>query len=269
MTISLTILFILVGLATGSFLNVCIDRLPARKSLIRPPSHCDACQKQLSILDNIPLISYIWLRGRCRYCGARIPIRVLLVEVLTGLLFFLAFWNFGLSFFSIFAVFWSCVFILIIFIDLEHKLILNIVTYPAAVIAVLILAADTLFPGADLLSNINFIPNLSLVSGLIAGAIGFVFFMFVFIINPRGLGMGDIKLVTLIGLVTGFPLNLLALFIGIFIGGLAAVVLLIARKKGRKDVMPYGVFLGVGPIIALLWGNPIIAWYLESFSFFN
>jgi leader peptidase (prepilin peptidase)/N-methyltransferase len=269
MTISLSILFVLVGLATGSFLNVCIDRLPARKSLIRPPSHCDACQKQLSILDNIPLISYIWLRGRCRYCGARIPIRVLLVEVLTGLIFFLAFWNFGLSLFFIVTVFWSCVFILIIFIDLEHQLILNIVTYPAAVIAVLILAVDTLFPGAGLLNSINFIPHLSIVSGLIAGAIGFVFFMLVFLINPRGLGMGDIKLVTLIGLATGFPLNLLALFIGIFIGGLAAVVLLIARKKGRKDVMPYGVFLGVGPIIALLWGNPIIAWYLESFRFFN
>ena len=97
MTISLTIIFILAGLAIGSFLNVCIDRLPARKSLVSPPSHCDACQHPLSPADNIPLVSYLWLRGRCRYCGATIPLRVLLVEAITGLLFFLAFWRFRLE----------------------------------------------------------------------------------------------------------------------------------------------------------------------------
>jgi leader peptidase (prepilin peptidase)/N-methyltransferase len=265
MTISLSILFILVGLATGSFLNVCIDRLPARKSLVRPPSHCDACQKQLSILDNIPVLSYLCLRGRCRHCGVRIPPRVLIVEVLTGLLFFLAFWIFRLSPMFVITAFWSCIFIVVIFIDLEHQLILNVVTYPAAVTALLLLGADSIFPDAGILYNLNMIPQPGILSGLIAGAIGFVLFMLVFIINPRGLGMGDIKLVTLIGLATGFPLNLVALFIGIFIGGVAAVILLITRKKGRKDVMPYGVFLGVGPIIALLWGNQIINWYLGIF----
>jgi leader peptidase (prepilin peptidase) / N-methyltransferase len=272
MEISLTILFTLAGLAIGSFLNVCIDRLPARKSLAYPPSHCDACQKPLSPLDNIPLISYLYLRGRCRYCGARIPRRVLLVEALTGLIFLTISWRFILSPdtpeyipFTLTAL-WSCIFLVVIFIDLEHQLILNRLTYPAAVVALIILGVDSIFPDIGILGSFKLVPQPSILSGLIAGAIGFIFFMVVFLINPRGLGMGDIKLVALIGLATGFPLNLVALFIGIIIGGVAAVVLLLTRKKGRKDVMPYGVFLGIGPIIALLWGNGIIDWYLKLFG---
>ena len=198
MTISLTILFTLMGLAIGSFLNVCIDRLPAHKSLAFPPSHCDACQKPLSPADNIPLVSYLWLRGRCRYCGARIPFRVLVVEAVTGLLFLLISWRFILSPDTpeyapfILTAFWSCIFLVVIFIDLEHQLILNKVTYPAMVIALIILAVDSIFPDAGILSNLRLVPQPSILSGLIAGAIGFVLFMIVFIINPRGLGMGDI-----------------------------------------------------------------------------
>jgi leader peptidase (prepilin peptidase)/N-methyltransferase len=265
MSILLTVFFTIVGLCIGSFLNVCIDRLPARKSLVSPPSHCDACQHALSPWDNIPLVSYIWLRGRCRYCGAHIPLRVLLVEAITGLLFLLAFWRFGLTAQFGITAFWSCIFLVVIFIDLEHQLILNKVTYPAAVIALLLLVADSIFPSANILGNLRLVPQPSIISGLIGAAICFVLFLIVFLINPRGLGMGDIKLVTLIGLATGFPLALAALFIGIVIGGLAAILLLILRKKGRKDVMPYGVFLGIGPIVALLWGNGIIDWYLKIF----
>ncbi len=265
MTITFAVIFTLVGLATGSFLNVCIDRLPQRKSLAYPPSHCDACGQPLKPVDLVPVVSYLWLRGRCRYCGARIPVRVLLVEALTGLLFLLAFWRFGLTPQFGITAFWCCIFLVIIFIDKEHQLILNKVTYPAAVVALAILAADSIFPGAGILGNLQLFPQPSILSGLIGGAIGFTFFLLVFLINPRGMGMGDVKLVALIGLATGFPLTLAALFIGIFIGGLAAVVLLTLRKKGRKDVMPYGVFLGIGPIIALLWGNGVIDWYRSLF----
>jgi leader peptidase (prepilin peptidase)/N-methyltransferase len=265
MTALLTVIFTLLGLAIGSFLNVCIDRLPARRSLAYPASHCDACQHPLSMWDNIPLFSYLWLRGRCRYCGAVIPRRIPLVEALTAILFFLAFWRFGLTAPFAITAFWCCVFLVIIFIDWEHKLILNRVTYPAAIVALLILGAASLFPGAGLLANLEMVPGTPILSGLIGGAIGLAFFLIVFIINPRGMGMGDVKLAGLIGLATGFPLALVALFIGIFIGGLAAAVLLALRKKGRKDVVAYGTFLAIGPIVTLLWGTSILNWYRGLF----
>jgi leader peptidase (prepilin peptidase)/N-methyltransferase len=268
MTAVWTVIFTLFGVSVGSFLNVCIDRLPAGGSLLTPPSRCDGCGRRLAWYENVPVIAYLVLGGRCRTCGVRIPFRVLLVEVLTGILFLVAFLRFGLTPPFGVTVFWSCVFVVIIFIDKEHKLILNKVTYPAAVVAVLLLAADTVFPQAGLLANLrvfghaDLIPVNALVSGLLGGAVFFFFFVIVFLINPRGLGIGDIKLAGLIGLVTGFPLVFVGMFFGIVLGGIVAVVLVLVSGKGRKDIMPYGVFLGIGPVIALLWGAAIMNWYL-------
>jgi leader peptidase (prepilin peptidase)/N-methyltransferase len=277
MAISLTVLFTLVGIGTGSFLNVCIDRLPLRKSLINVPSHCDSCQHPLSALDLVPLLSYLWLRGRCRYCRARVSRRVPLVELLGGVLFFLAFWRFvvhppeGLApnyIQFVITAFWCSVFLVIIFIDWEQKLILNRVTLPAAIIALVILALDSLLPHGRILGNLLLWPQdkPAVLSGVIAGAIGFVFFLIVFLINPRGMGMGDVKLAGLIGLATGFPLGIVALLIGIFIGGLVAIVLLALRLRGRKDAIPYGTFLAIGPIVTLLWGVEIFHWYQGIFT---
>jgi leader peptidase (prepilin peptidase)/N-methyltransferase len=265
MTIFLTIIFTLAGISIGSFLNVCIDRLPARKSLVIPPSRCDACNKRLAAIDLVPVLSYLWLRGRCRFCGAKIPLRVLLVEVLTGLIFFLAFWRFGLSIQFALTVFWSCIFLVVIFIDWEHQLILNKITYPAAVIALILLGVDSVFPGAGILENLKMIPQPSILSGLIGGGIAFTFFLIVFLINPRGMGMGDIKLVALIGLVMGVPRSIIALLIGIIFGGVVAIIILALKLKGRKDVIAYGTFLAIGPILMLLWGNEIWDWYLNLF----
>jgi leader peptidase (prepilin peptidase)/N-methyltransferase len=265
MSVSLAVVFALLGLVVGSFLNVCIDRLPGRQSLVFPSSHCDACRHRLAALEMVPVFSYLWLRGRCRYCGAAISWRVPLVEGLTAVLFFLAYWRFGLTPPFPITAFWCCVFLVIIFIDWEHQLILNRVTYPAAVAALVILAAASLSPGTGLLANLELMPEPVILSGLIGGGIGLVFFFIVFIINPRGMGMGDVKLAGLIGLATGFPLGLIAIFIGVIIGGLAAVALLVLRMKGRKDVVAYGTFLAIGPIITLLWGMPIYHWYLHFF----
>ncbi len=131
--------------------------------------------------------------------------------------------------------------------------------------ALVILAIDSLLPEPGILSHLGFLPELSILSGVIGGAIGFAFFLAVYLINPKGMGMGDIKLGGLIGLVTGFPLMIFALLIGIFIGGLVAVALLLSKKKGRKDYIPYGAFLGIGPIIVLLVGHEIVTWYLGLF----
>jgi len=269
MTIQLTILFTLAGIAIGSFLNVCIDRLPLHKSLAYPPSHCDACQRRLTLIDMVPILSYLLLRGRCRYCKAHIPIRVFLVEVITGLIFFLASWRFILSphspEYATFAitVFWCCVFLVIIFIDWEHQLILNKITYPAAVIALIILAIDSFVPGVNLFPGWTFIPHISLYSGLISGVVVLVFFLLIAIIRPGSMGMGDAKLVALIGFVSGFPLVVFSMLIGIVIGGVVAIYLLASKKKGRKDVIPYGTFLGIGPIIALIFAPEILKWYVK------
>lgn len=268
MTNFLTAIFTLLGITIGSFLNVCIDRLPLRKSLVFPPSHCDACQQRLALKDLVPILSYLWLRGRCQYCRARIPRRVLLVEVASGLIFFLAFWRFGLSAQFAITAFWSCVFLIIIFIDWEHKLILNRLTYPAAVLALAVLAVDSLLPGAELFPGRIFIPELSILSGLISGVILLIFFLLIIIIRPGAMGMGDAKLVALIGLVSGFPLVIFSMLIGIVIGGSYAIYLLISKKKGRKDEIAYGAFLGIGPIAALLFGNEMVNWYLSLGRFY-
>jgi leader peptidase (prepilin peptidase)/N-methyltransferase len=268
MDAALTALFTIVGVAVGSFLNVCIDRLPARKSLISPPSHCDACRHRLSLADLVPLLSYLWLRGRCRYCGVRIPLRVPLVELLGGVVFFLSFWYFGLTARFGITAFWCCIFLLVIFIDWEHRLILNKVTYPMALLALVLLAFDTLSPGLLLPGGLSFLPldKPAILSAVIGGAVGFGFFLLVFLIAPRGIGFGDVKLAGLIGLVVGWPVAVVALLLGIFIGGLAAVVLLALRLKGRKDAVPYGTFLAIGPIITLFWGMDILRWYQGLFG---
>ncbi len=159
MDILLYIIFIFLGLAIGSFLNVLIDRLPLKKSVVRPASHCDTCGKKLGILDLIPVLSYLVLRGRCRYCGEAIPRRVLIVEASGGLIFALSYWRFAASiepanYAGLFiTAFWCCIFLIIIFIDWEHKLILNRITYPSAVIALVIMGIATIFPDAEILGE--------------------------------------------------------------------------------------------------------------------
>lgn len=256
MEITQFIIFTWLGVLIGSFLNVCIDRLPAKKSLISPPSHCDSCQHRLSPIDLIPILSYLWLRGRCRYCGARIPLRPLLIEILTGSLFALILWRYDLSAEFAVTVFYCCIFIVIMFIDLEHRLILNRVTYPAALAALII---SIFYPQPDgLISGVPGVTN-----HIIGGAFGFILFFAVAIIRPGGMGFGDVKLAGLIGLVTGMPMVLVALFLGIVAPDLVVAALILFRLKKRKDPVPYAPFLGAGLIITLIWGQSILDWYLD------
>ena len=250
MTVALIIFSGLLGLIVGSFLNVCIDRLPAKKSLAYPPSHCDACQHPLQILDLIPVVSYLWLRGKCRYCGAKIPQRILWVELSTGILFAFLFWRYELTWEFPLIAFYSCILLVLAFIDLQHKLILNVIVYPAAVIAFIV--------GF-------FIPDFDVYKGVLGGAIGFAILMLPALISRRGMGWGDVKMAGLIGLMTGYPRVIAGLFLGILSGGLIAITLLIFRKKSRKDAIPFGPFLALGAFIALIYGQEIIDWYLSLF----
>jgi leader peptidase (prepilin peptidase)/N-methyltransferase len=260
MDIQLAVYFTIAGFFIGSFLNVCIDRLPMNKSLISPSSHCDTCKHRLGIIDLIPVLGYLILQGRCRYCRANIPLRVLLVEVISGGLFLLAFWRYGLTAQFGVTAFWCCIFLVIIFIDWEHQLILDKITYPVGAVTLIILAVHTYVPGADLL-----IPETTLLNGVISGAVLFAAFLLIVLLRPNAMGMGDAKLVALIGLVSGYPLVILSMLIGVVMGGIVAVILLATKKKGRKDVIAYGTFLGIGPIIALIFAPDVLNWYFGFF----
>ena len=244
----MALLYAVLGLVVGSFLNVCIDRLPERASILSPPSHCPACGRRLAPFDLIPLFSYLFLRGRCRYCGAPIPRRVPLVESVTGLLFVLLWYRYGLSLWLLLATLYTCFFIVIFFIDLEHQLVLNRVIYPAIAVALL---AIPLTPSHTVLE---------LLSG---GAIGFGLLFLIAFVYPAGMGMGDVKLATLIGLVAGFPAVLAALLISFVAGGLIGGGLLLTGLRGRKDPIPFAPFLVTGGMVAMLYGQQIIDWYVR------
>lgn len=256
----LIFVFALLGLAVGSFLNVCIDRLPRGKSILNPPSHCQTCQHHLAAKDLIPLFSYLWLRGRCRYCQASIPKRLLWVELATGAMFAFLYFNYNLKpeldirWLGV-MVFYACIFIIIFVIDLEHGLILNSVVYSGMVVALLF----ALFIPQPWVYQLRFggIANFA-----IGGGIGFVMFLLVALISRGGMGWGDVKLAALIGLATGFPLVFMALIVGAIMGGVVAIAFLIAKRKGRKETIPFGPFLSLSTLITLLWGSKMLAWYL-------
>lgn len=262
------IVVFIVGASVGSFLNVVIDRLPHGQSLIRPPSHCPACQQKLAGKDLIPLVSYIWLRGKCRYCGGHIPLRVLLVELVTGLLFVLLMGIYGVSLESVIIAVYSCAFIAITVIDFEHGIIPNSITYPFIIFAILI---TTLLGSKVTGSNFSIdyfdwritLPLLAnFVDAMIGGLLAFFLLLLVVLISRGGMGLGDVKLAAMIGFMTAFPMVIVSLFVSIITGGIIAAILLASGRRKKKDTVPFGPFLCLGAFVALLWGNAILSWYL-------
>jgi leader peptidase (prepilin peptidase) / N-methyltransferase len=255
---------VLLGLMVGSFLNVCIDRLPANQSIVKPPSHCSACGRRLALMDLVPVFSYLFLKGRCRYCGARISSRMMWVELGTGLLFGYLFWHFGFSFELLLALVYCSVFIVLSMIDLDHQLLLDVIIFPTAIIA---LGVSFFIPPSQLLSNsgqANFLPSFLPQSGIAQAAIGLgiglLVFTLIIILSRGGMGWGDAKLAGLIGAITGYLVPL-AIFIAVIIGGILAIILLVFKLKKRKEGIPFGPFLAIGAVITLLWGNAIASWY--------
>jgi len=265
MDIALVFIFAVFGTALGSFLNVCIDRLPVGKSILHPPSHCDSCQHRLSPGDLIPLFSYLWLRRRCRYCGASIPQRPLWVELGTGLLFALSYWYFGLGVPFVVIALYGSLFLVIGIIDLEHQLILNKISYPAMVLALVI---DVFRPPPGL-ADVSFLPwpFPGIISGIMGAAMGLVlilvvYFLALWIYKREGIGVGDIKLAILMGLVTGSGMVILAITLGAVIGGIVGIILLLTKIKKRRDPIPLGPFLTIATMLTLVWGGDILNWYL-------
>jgi leader peptidase (prepilin peptidase)/N-methyltransferase len=269
MDVIFAIVLAMFGAAFGSFLNVCIDRLPVDKSILRPPSHCDSCQHRLSPADLVPIFSYLWLRRRCRYCGATIPWRPLWVELGTALLFALSWWFLGPSVQFAVIVFYGSLFLVIGVIDLEHQLILDKISYPAMVLALVIAVFQ--HPPEFLALNLAW-PWTGVISALMGGAIGFLFLLLAYgityaIYRTEAIGFGDVKLAGLIGLVTGSKLVLFSLTLGAVLGGVVGIILLLLKLKKSKETLPFGSFLAISTMLTLIWGIDILNWYLGMFCF--
>jgi leader peptidase (prepilin peptidase) / N-methyltransferase len=240
------------GLVIGSFVNVVIARLPQRRSLWAPRSACPECGNQIAWHDNIPLISFVALRGRCRACAARIPWRYPLVEAATAALFALSWVIFAgdVRDFVVAAVFLAGL-VAITVIDLRHQIIPDAITLPGIVAGV---AASLI---TDRISWVESVEGVLLGGGL---------FVAIILLSRGGMGGGDLKLGAMLGAFLGWKALLVALFVAVTLGGVSAITLLASRRLARKDAIPFGPFLAVGGIVALFWGRAIVAWYLGGFE---
>ena len=262
----LTVGFTLLGLFVGSFLNVCIDRLPSGRSIAFPGSRCDQCQRRLALVDLIPVFSYLWLRGRCRYCGAVLPKRLVVVELVCGVMLGALYLVFDLEPEFGVAAFWGCLFIVIFVIDLEHGLVLNKIVYPSLVIALLLAALVKDLPWLRGFGAMEEWPQIAIAA--IGGGVGLLLFFWlalfaVTVLHKEGLGGGDVKLAALIGLVCGFPLILLVIVVGAVVGLLMA--LLMGRLKSGETI-PFGSALVVATVVAMVAGQSIIDWLARLYS---
>jgi leader peptidase (prepilin peptidase)/N-methyltransferase len=250
-TLGYSILAGAVGLAVGSFLNVVVHRLPQRESLVRPASRCPSCGTPIRPYDNVPVVSWLLLRGRCRSCGERIPVRYPLVEAGTGALYAAVVLAADADRDAWLGLALVTVLVPVVFIDIEHRIIPNRIMLPAAIAAPVIVAVTR--------------PE-QLVEHLIAGAAACGFLLVAALAYPRGMGMGDVKLAGVLGLYLGRSVAvamMAALLTGTLVG--AAVMARKGVREGRKTAVPFGPFLALGGLIGLFAGPPIIEWYLGRF----
>jgi leader peptidase (prepilin peptidase)/N-methyltransferase len=252
MTDTLTVLFLLFfGLAVGSFLNVCIYRLPRRESLNWPGSHCTSCSRPLAWYENVPLVSWLALRGRCRTCRAAISPIYPAVEAITGAVFVAAYFIYGWTPLLAVRLLFACAMIVLFAIDLRHHILPNAITLPGIVVG---FALSLLLPPGWLASLIGL-----LAGGGILFAIGESYYR---LRGVEGLGMGDVKMLAMIGAFLGWKLMLVTLVLASFAGSLVGLGLIVSGRGGMKLALPFGTFLAVGALVAAVVGEPFLAWYL-------
>ena len=245
-------LAIVVGAIVGSFLNVVIARLPLKESLVSPGSRCPWCRVPIRWFDNVPVLSFALLRGRCRHCHERIAWRYPIVESVTAGLFGLAAWRIGARLELIPALLLLGALIAITGIDLEHQLIPDVITLPGIIVG---------FAFSLLTASPWWLDSLM---GIVLGAgIPFV----VIVASRGGMGGGDMKLCAMIGAFLGWKLAALTIFIAVLLGGATAVTLLLTGLKARKDRIPFGPFLAASAALSLFCGETLLRWYWSGFGF--
>ena len=246
-TIFYYIIIITSGLVIGSFFNVVIYRIPLNKSILRPSSSCTVCGNKVRFYNNIPILSYLFLKGRCRDCKTKISPRYPIVEGLTALLFAFTYYFSGISFDMLIYVIFISALIIVSFTDIDHGIIPNVIVLP--------------FTAIGIIMNILLMPRRWWI--ILAFAFGaFLFMLIISLVYPKGMGMGDVKLSLMAG---SFLIEKIipGLFIGFLIGSIYGIVMIIIKKKKFRQTIPFGPFISAGCVIALFFGDNIISWYLR------
>ena len=269
------------GAIIGSFLNVVIHRVPREQSIVLPESACPSCRAPIKAYDNIPILSFLILRGRCRKCGAGISPRYPAVEALTGLLFAAVTWHDGLSFALAFDLAFTASIVALIFIDAEHMILPNAITYPGILFALITRVAVPYLAGPahfdDLPQLQSMLPAnypvwlVSLIGAAIGalaggGSLWLMGFLWERLRGVEAMGLGDVKMMFMVGAFLGWRLTILTILLAAFTGSLAGIALMV-RRGGRnlQMMLPFGIFLGIGSIVSLLIGSRIIDWYASQF----
>jgi leader peptidase (prepilin peptidase)/N-methyltransferase len=249
------VLTTILGLCVGSFLNVVIARVPAGRSIVYPGSACPRCGKAIVWYDNLPVVSYLLLSGRCRNCRESISWRYPAVELACGALFLLAYQRFDLGPGLVSALVLLAGLVAITSIDLDHQIIPDVLSLPGIVLGVLF----SLAPG-----GIGWVQSLA---GVAVGGGVFVVIIAasVLVIGQAGMGVGDVKLGAMLGAFLGWKLALLSILLSMLLGGPLAATLLATGRKARRDPIPFGPFLALGGLISLFWGDAVLAWYFAQF----
>ncbi len=243
---------IIFGALIGSFLNVCIFRLPKEESIISPGSHCPHCQNPIKFYDNIPLVSYILLNGRCRYCKESISIQYPLVEGVTALSSLILFLKFGPTLSYLFYFSLVAALIVITVIDLYHQIIPDVISLPGIGVGLL---SSLIIPYAHFIDSV--------IGALLGGGSLFmVAALYQWLFKREGMGGGDVKLLAMIGAFLGWKAVILTILLGSLIGSIVGIIIMVTKGKDFKYAIPFGPFLSLGAVIALFCGENLIRWYL-------
>lgn len=255
MTDLFTVAFVgVLGLCVGSFLNVCIYRLPRRESIQWPGSRCTACGRSLSWFENVPVLSWSCLRGRCRTCAAPISAMYPLVELLTGALFVAGFALYGPTPLGAARVLFGCAMIVLFVIDLQHRILPNVITLPGVVVGLVL--SVWLPPGW----------MASLVGALAGGGVLFAIAESYYRLRGvEGLGMGDVKMLAMIGAFLGWQLAFVTLVLASLAGSIVGVGIIATGRGGMKAALPFGTFLSIGALVAAVAGDGLLRWYLSLY----
>lgn len=269
------------GAIVGSFLNVVIHRVPHEQSIVFPSSKCPKCDAAIKPYDNLPVISWIFLGGKCRNCKEPIAWRYPAVELLTAILFSVVFWQIGFNWYLPVALYFTATLVSLVFIDAEHMILPDVINFPLLFVGLIARIVLPAIGGAIYFQDLQHAPLLQMqgypawlvsLAGAGLGALvggGFLWFIGWLWEKLRGveaMGFGDVKMMFAVGVLLGWRLTFLTLFVGAFAGALIGVAIIIRdRDKDMQTQIPFGIYLGIGSFVSLLFGERLIEWYLQTF----